>query len=123
MLYQVKLSHEQDRMTDEFAKMIMMLAKRFASRPNFAGYSYVDDMEAYAILQVCKTWRQFNADKYDNPFAFYTQCIKNAFFQFLKKEKRVRDIRDQILIDIGLEPSHAAQSDTPPTANAAPLPN
>lgn len=105
MLEQIKLSREQDQMTDELAKMMMMLAHRFASRPNFAGYSYVEDMEAYAVMQIVKTWRSFNPDKYDNPFAFFTQCVKNSFFQYLKKEKKQREIKDMELVFAGMDPS------------------
>ncbi len=41
-----------------------------------------------------------------NPFAFYTQCIKNSFIQFLKLEQYQRDVRDKILVKQGLSPSH-----------------
>ena len=41
----------------------------------------------------------------NNPFAFFTQCIKHSFIQYLNQEKRQRNIRDLILVDQGLNPS------------------
>lgn len=109
LMAQFLLSKEQNRMTEEFAKMIMTLARRYASKPNFSGYSYIEDMEAFAILQVCRAWHQFNPEKSNNPFAYYTQFVKNSFFQFLGKEKRVREIRDRELTFAGKPASFTYQ--------------
>lgn len=105
LMYQVSISREQDQMTNELVKMLTMLCARYATRGQFSGYSYVDDMKAYAMYMIVRTWRAFNPEKGSNPFAFYTQCIKNSFIQYLKKESNERDIRDQLLVEAGLNPS------------------
>jgi hypothetical protein len=69
------------------------------------GNTYNDDMQAYAMLMLVRTWRSFDPKRSDNPFAFFTQCIKNSFKQYLNQEKRQRVIRDVILVDMGLTPS------------------
>lgn len=104
-------SRAQGKMTNEFATMLMTLTKRYASRPNFSGYSYVEDMESHALMQMCHSWKQFDPDKSNNPFAFYTQCIKNSFFFFLNKEKRVRVIRDRELMYAGMDTSFSFQEE------------
>lgn len=105
LMIQVSISREQDQMTNELVKMLTMLCDRYATRGQFSGYSYVDDMKAYAMYMIVRTWRAFNPEKGSNPFAFYTQCIKNSFIQYLNKESNERDIRDQLLVEAGLNPS------------------
>lgn len=111
LLIQYKLSREQDRMTEELAKMLQTIAQRYALKPSFRDYSYVDDMKAYSMMMVVRTWRSFKPEKSSNAFAFYTQCIKNSFKQYLKVERRARDVRDELLLAAGLNPSHTYADD------------
>lgn len=106
LLVQIRLSKEQDHMNDTLAKMLTMMTKKYAKSPQFAGYSYREDMEAFAMMMLVNTWYKFNEERSDNPFAFYTQCIKNSFVHFLKQEKKQRNIRDEMLVSTGLNPSH-----------------
>jgi DNA-directed RNA polymerase specialized sigma24 family protein len=68
-------------------------------------------MVSEAMVDLCKSALKFNPEKSDNPFAFYTTCITNSFFGFLNKEKKHRKIRDQLLIDIGENPSFNFQQE------------
>lgn len=106
MLAQVKLSLKKGKMTDDFAKMLMLLVQKYATKSNWANYTYNDDMQSHALVQLCKSWAGFNPAKYSNPFAYYTQFIKNSFVQFLNKEKDERTKRDALLVDGGYNPSH-----------------
>lgn len=105
LLAQLKLSHAQDRLTEEMGHMFMSLTKRYASIPRFSGYSYNDEMQSFALLTLAKVWRGFDASKYNNPFAYFTQVVHNAFHQLDNQERRQRDIRDAILVDQGKNPS------------------
>jgi len=109
IMYQIELSKLQGKMTNELAKMIQLLCARYARRGNFVNYSYRDDMEAYAVMMLVRTWQGFNPKKSNNPFAFFTQCIKHSFIQFLNQEKRQRDIRDELMVSEGLNPSFSYQ--------------
>ena len=109
LLAQVMLSKEQEKMTDELAKMLQMLCKRYASRAQFANYTYNEDMQAYAMMMLVRTWKSFNPEKSNNPFAFFTQCVKNSFIQMLNQEKRQRTVRDELLVDKGMNPSYTYQ--------------
>lgn len=102
-------SLEQGRMTDTLAKMLTMLCARLGTKGNFVNYTYNDDMQGYAMLMLVRTWKSFKPEKSNNPFAFYTQCIKNSFIQYLNQEKRQRNLRDALLVDNGLNPSHTYQ--------------
>jgi DNA-directed RNA polymerase specialized sigma subunit len=105
LLADVIQSKKNGKMSDQLAKKLIMLAERFATKPNYSGYTYVDDMVAHAMDQLCSSWDKFDEKRFDNAFAFYTQCIKNSFTQVLNKEAHQRDIRDAKLIEAGFEPS------------------
>lgn len=102
-------SLEQERMSPKLANMLMLLVRRVASKGNFANYTYNDDMQAYALMMLVRTWKGFNPEKSSNPFAFYTQCVKNSFIQYLNQERRQRDIRDALLVDNEMDPSYTYQ--------------
>lgn len=109
LLAQVVLSKQSPTgqiMNTELAKMLTALTKKYAKSPQFSGYSYREDMEAFAMMMLVKTWYKFDENRSDNPFAFYTQCVKNSFVHFLKQEKKQRNIRDEMLVSKGLNPSH-----------------
>ena len=75
------------------------------------GNTYNDDMQGYAMMMLVRTWNSFDPARSENAFAFYTQCIKSSFIQYLNQEKRQRTIRDLILVDQGMNPSFAYQGE------------
>jgi hypothetical protein len=105
LLAEIAKSRAQDKMTNELAKMMMMLCHRYSQRGEYANYSYNDDMQSFALLTVVKVWKSFDPAKSQNPFAYFTQTIKHAFYQYLNQEKKQRDIRDELLITNGDNPS------------------
>lgn len=109
LLAEVIKSKEAGEMSDELAKMLQLLTARYGKKGNFVNYTYNEDMQAYAMMSLVKTWNGFDPAKSSNPFAFFTQCIKNSFIQYLKLEKRQRVIRDELLVDSGLTPSYNYQ--------------
>lgn len=106
LLAETCISLETDKMTSKLSLMLMKLVQRYGSKGNFSGYTYNDDMQAYALMMLVRTWKAFDPEKSSNAFAFFTQCVKNSFIQFLNQERRQRDIRDAMLVDNGLEPSY-----------------
>ena len=98
-------------MNDRLAAKLTLLTTKYARSSNFSGYTYNDDMQGYAKMMLVKSWGSFNPEKSDNPFAFYTQCIKNSFKQFLNMEKRHRNLRDALLVDKGMNPSYAYENE------------
>lgn len=109
LLKEVLLSKEQEKMSDRLAHMLQTLCSRYGRRGNFANYTYNEDMQAYAMMMLVRTWKSFNPEKSNNPFAFFTQCIKNSFIQFLNSEKRHRTLRDELMVNQGLNPSFTYQ--------------
>lgn len=96
---------EAGKMSDKLGEMFMMLAERYSSKYQFAGYSYRDELVNNAIVACCNAWNKFDPGKSSNPFAFFTVVTNNAFIQILNKEKRQQMIRDELLIEEDLDPS------------------
>jgi len=67
---------------------IMLIATRLATRPNFVGYSYKDEMISDGIENCLAYLHNFNPEKSTNPFAYFTQIIYYAFLRRIQKEKK-----------------------------------
>jgi DNA-directed RNA polymerase specialized sigma subunit len=117
LLPEVIKSKELGRITNELATMLLMLTRKYASKHWFSGYTYKEDMISEAVANLCQNALKFNPELSSNPFAFYTSCINNSFLQVLNNEKKHRRIRDQLLIDIGENPSFSFQDETNHTAS------
>lgn len=102
-------SKDHGNITNKLARMYMKLCEKYSMKYNWRGYSYRDEMEASAILQLTYVGLRFNEVKSSNPFAYYTAAIKNSFRRVLNTEKRVQNIRDDILEMNNLSPSMSRQ--------------
>jgi hypothetical protein len=107
-----KFSHRHGKTTDELAKMYMKLCERYGTRSNWRGYTYNDEMRAAALMQLIQVGLKFNELKSDNPFAYYTAIVTNSFTRVLLNEKKMQNIRDDILEENGLAPSWTRQQAT-----------
>lgn len=108
-LDQGSFSKEHGNMTPKLAHMFMKLCERYATRSNWRGYTYNDEMRSQALLQLSQIGLQFDESKSQNPFAYYTAAITNSFTRVLNIEKRNQNLRDDILEMNGLTPSYTRQ--------------
>ena len=104
-----KFSKDHGRTTDTLATMYVKLCERYATRSNWRGYTYNDEMQGSALVQLSQIGLQFNEFKSQNPFAYYTAAVTNSFTRVLNIEKRMQEIRDDILEANGLTPSWTRQ--------------
>jgi hypothetical protein len=102
-------SRTHGNMTNKLAHMFMKLCERYATRSNWRGYTYNDEMRSQALLQLSQIGLQFDESKSQNPFAYYTAAITNSFTRVLNIEKRNQNLRDDILEMNGLNPSYTRQ--------------
>ena len=102
-------NREHGAMTNKLAHMFMKLCERYATRSNWRGYTYNDEMRSQALLQLSQIGLQFDESKSQNPFAYYTAAITNSFTRVLNIEKRNQNLRDDILEMNGLNPSYTRQ--------------
>ncbi len=102
-------SQDHGRINHRLARMFLLLVERYARRGNWRGYTYNDEMQSSALLQLSQIGLQFDEAKGENPFAFYTQVMKNCFTRVFNVERKVQNIRDDLLIMNGAAPSYTRQ--------------
>ena len=105
-----EFSKDHGTMTKKLALMFMKLCERYATRSNWRGYTYNEEMRGQALLQLSQIGLQFDESKSQNPFAYYTAAITNSFTRILNIEKKNQNIRDDILEMNGLNPSWTRQN-------------
>jgi DNA-directed RNA polymerase specialized sigma subunit len=76
------------RVPEYIGSCILMIATRIATRPNFSGYSYKDEMISDGIENCLQYIHNFDPEKSQNPFAYFTQIIWYAFLRRIQKEKK-----------------------------------
>ena len=105
-----EFSKDHGAMTRTLATMFMKLCERYATRSNWRGYTYNEEMRGQALLQLSQIGLQFDEYKSQNPFAYYTAAITNSFTRILNLEKKNQNIRDDMLEQAGLNPSWTRQN-------------
>ena len=101
---------DHGQMTRKLATMFIKLCERYATRSNWRGYTYNEEMRGQALLQLSQIGLQFDESKSQNPFAYYTAAITNSFTRILNLEKKNQNIRDDMLEQAGLNPSWTRQN-------------
>lgn len=81
------------RVPDYVAKSIFDIARNIATKSNFSGYSFREDMIMDGVENCLKYIRNFNPDKYNNPYGYFTQIIYFAFFRRIGEEKKQLYVR------------------------------
>lgn len=84
---------DRPRVPDYIGTCIYQIATRLATKPNFSGYSYKEDMISDGIENCLLYIMNFNEEKSQNPFAYFTQIIWYAFLRRIAKEKKQMYIR------------------------------
>lgn len=79
---------DKPKVSEYIGSAILRIAEKLASRPNFSGYSYKDEMIGDGIENCMMYLDNFNPEISKNPFAYLTQIIYFAFIRRIQKEKR-----------------------------------
>jgi hypothetical protein len=84
---------ERDPQIPKYAgEAIQKIATRMASMPKFSSYSFKEEMISDAILNCVMYFNSFDPEKSNNPFAYFTTVISNAFIRRIYSEKKNRYI-------------------------------
>ena len=67
---------------------IMKIATHLARKPNFVNYTFKEEMISDGIENCLQYIDNFNPEKSNNPFAYFTQIIYYAFLRRIQKEKK-----------------------------------
>jgi hypothetical protein len=75
----------------------LKIATHLSFKPNFVNYMFKDDMICDGIENCVQYIHNFNPEKSQNPFAYFTQIIHYAFLRRIQKEKKQIEIKNKIL--------------------------
>lgn len=100
------------QVTNYIGESILLICNNLAKKPNFSGYTYKQDMISDGIMDCIAAVDNFNPDKTNNPFAYFTQIAWNAFLRRIQKEKKQTYIKhknyeNSVLMDEMWENSNA----------------
>jgi len=76
---------------------MLMIANRLSTKPNFVNYPYREEMVSDGVENCVCYFDNYNPDRYDNPFAYFTQIIYFAFLRRIQKEKKQLYIKHKSL--------------------------
>jgi DNA-directed RNA polymerase specialized sigma24 family protein len=97
--YQADIAEKAERgekkpyVTEYIARCFLQIAQRLSFRPNFINYTYKDDMISDGLENCLAYMHNFNPDKSNNPFAYFTQIIYYAFLRRIQKEKKQQYVK------------------------------
>ena len=87
---------DKPQIPDYIGECIYQISTRLASKPNFSGYSYKDEMISDGLENAIQALKNFDPQKSSNPFAYFTQIIWYAFLRRIDKEKKQVYIRHKV---------------------------
>ena len=89
--------------TNYIGECFLKIANHLSYRPNFINYTYRDDMISDGIENCLQYMSNFNPEKSNNPFAYFTQIIYYAFIRRIQKEKKQQDVKAKLIANSGSE--------------------
>ena len=76
------------QVSNYIGQSILLICNNLAKKPNFSGYTYKQEMISDGIIDCIAAVDNFNPEKTNNPFAYFTQIAWNAFLRRIAKEKK-----------------------------------
>ena len=83
-----KNGDERPRVTPYIGECLMKIAVHLSHKPNFINYTFKEEMISDGIENCLQYIDNFNPEKSQNPFAYFTQIIYYAFLRRIQKEKK-----------------------------------
>ena len=81
----------------------LKIANHLSFKPNFVNYMFKEDMISDGIENCVQYIHNFNPEKSQTPFAYFTQIIHYAFLRRIQREKRQLEIKNKILEKSGTQ--------------------
>ena len=85
------------RIPNYIGECFLKIATHLSYKPNFVNYMFKDDMVCDGIENCVQYINNFNPEKSQNPFAYFTQIIHYAFLRRIQREKKQLEIKNKIL--------------------------
>jgi len=83
--------------TEYIGHCFLEIAENLSKKPNFMNYPFKDEMVGDGIENCLMYCENFDPDKSNNPFSYFTQIIYYAFLRRIQKEKKQNYIKYKFL--------------------------
>ena len=87
---------------DYAGECFLKIAEKLSHRPNFINYAFREEMVSDGIENCVMYANNFNPEKSQNPFAYFTQIIYYAFLRRIEKEKKRKKKKPKETVDTKL---------------------
>ena len=101
----------QPPITNYIGECFLKIANHLSYRPNFINYTYREEMISDGIENCLQYVHNFNPDKSDNPFAYFTQIIYYAFLRRIQKEKKQAHVKNKYIENMNIMPEEISGED------------
>ena len=91
------------RVTNYLGSCFLKIATHLSYKPNFVNYMFREDMIGDGIENCVQYIHNFDPNKSNNPFAYFTQIIYYAFLRRIQKEKKQLEIKTKIIERTGYD--------------------
>ena len=107
-----KRKRKKPPVTNYIGECFLKIANHLSYRPNFINYTFRDDMISDGIENCLQYLKNFNPDKSNNPFAYFTQIIYYAFIRRIQKEKKQSNIKYKMIEQANIDEFAVLPGDT-----------
>jgi hypothetical protein len=83
--------------TEYIGRCFLEIAENLSKKPNFMNYVFKDDMIGDGVENCLMYCQNFDPEKSNNPFSYFTQIIYYAFLRRIQKEKKQNFIKYKFL--------------------------
>lgn len=104
-----EFSIDHGQISNQMVRYWQQIINGMARKPNFSGYSWIEEMRSAAMLGLLQNGLSFDEAKSKNPFSYWSQCVHHSFVRFINCENKQRETKDSLRIACGLTPSWHAQ--------------
>jgi DNA-directed RNA polymerase specialized sigma24 family protein len=102
----VKNEKDLPQISEYLGSVFLKIAQRLSFRPNFINYAFKNDMISDGIENCLHYIHNFNPEKSNNPFAYFTQIIYYAFIRRIQKEKKQLYIKYKSMQNFETNPNY-----------------
>jgi hypothetical protein len=94
---------ERPLVSNYLAECILKIAQGMARRPNFANYSWKEEMIGDAVENCLKYIDKFDYQNYKNPFGYFSQACWYSFLGRIALEKKQSKVKREIVRWAGVD--------------------
>ena len=92
-----QMGEEKPRVSNYIGECFLKIANGLSHKPNFMNYTFKDDMVSDGIENCLQYIHNFNPEKSNNPFAYFTQIIYYAFIRRIQREKKQTHVKHKLI--------------------------